>query len=290
MAIFTQFIQSLINGFITGSVIALGAVGLTLSYAVTRFINFAYGEFLTFGAFFAWAAVVAGLALPISAVIGVIGVGLLGILVSLLFYRPIRSRGPIPLLITSIGVALILRSSLRGIVGTRGKQYPIPLIQPFRFDGLFIGKIDTLMVLISFSTIAVIFAILKFTTLGKTMRATSGNRMLTRVSGIDVDQVIRRTWFISAAVGGLAGILLAIRFQPFRPIMGWRFLLVVFAATLVGGIGRPIGAMFGALIIGVTMSVGTTFFASEYTLGYAFIMLVIVLLARPEGILGGEEV
>jgi len=271
-------------------VIALGSVGLTLSYAVTRFINFAYGEFLTYGAFFAWGLVVVGVALPVAIGLSMVGVGLVGLAISLVFYRPIRERGPIPLLITSLGVALVLRSGLRGFVGTRGKQYPIPLIQPFRFEGLFVGKIDALILVISILTMAGIYALLKYTMLGKTMRATSGNRMLTRVSGIDVDQVIRRTWLISAAVGGLAGIMLAVRFQPFRPIMGWQFLLVVFASTLVGGIGRPIGAMVGAIIIGLTMSLGTTFLSSEYTLGYAFTILVIVLLVRPEGILGGEEV
>jgi branched-subunit amino acid ABC-type transport system permease component len=274
--------------------VALGAVGLTLSYGVTRFINFAYGEFLTYGAFAAWILVGPMLAfslpLPVGIVASVIIVGVVGVAVAEGFFRPLRNRGPIPLLITSLGVALILRHLLQAFVGARGKTIPAPLLKPLNVAGIFISVMNIIMIFVSLLSMIGIYLLLQYTTLGKMMRATSSNRSLARVSGIDINGVIRQTWFISAALGGLAGVLLALSLPPFRTTMGFRFLLVVFAATLLGGIGRPVGAMIGGLVIGLVMSFGTAFLDSDYTLAYVFVVLVAILLFRPEGIIGGEDV
>lgn len=289
------FGQALLFGLINGSVIAVGAVGLTLSYGVTRFINFAYGEFLTLGAYAALLGV--GLlgggigvtvGLPLAVVVAIGGVGLLGVVVSEGFFRPLRERGPIPLLITSIGVAFVIRNLLRAGVGTQAKQLPVPLMRPWTFAGLHLNPVEAFVLASAVVTMVVIHLLLQRTMLGKMMRATSGNRQLARVSGIDTDRIIQYTWLISAGTGALAGILLAVLFPPFRPIMGWDFLIVVFAATLLGGIGKPYGAMAGALVVGVSMSLGTTYLSADYRMGYAFVILVGVLLFYPEGIAGGE--
>ena len=287
--------QALLFGLINGSVIAVGAVGLTLSYGVTRFINFAYGEFLTFGAYAAL-LVVGGLGgsvgtavgVPVAAVLAVGAVGLLGVAVSEGFFRPLRERGPLPLLITSIGVAFVLRNLLRAVVGTQAKQLPVPLMRPWTFAGLHLNPVEALVLASAVATMVAVHLLLQRTMLGTMMRATSGNRQLALVSGIDTDRVIRYTWLISAGTGALAGILLAVLFPPFRPIMGWDFLIVVFAATLLGGIGKPYGAMAGALVVGIAMSLGTTYLSADYRTGYAFAILVGVLLFYPEGIAGGE--
>jgi branched-subunit amino acid ABC-type transport system permease component len=120
------------------------------------------------------------------------------------------------------------------------------------------------------------------------MRAISGNRNLARVSSIDVDRIGSYAWFVSAGIGALAGGLLALRLQPFTPSLGWELLLVVFAATILGGIGRPLGAAIGAVLIGMTMSFGTTYLSPSYTTGYAFVVLLGAILLRPEGLLRGE--
>jgi branched-subunit amino acid ABC-type transport system permease component len=281
-------VQTLLYGLINGSVIAVGAVGLTLSYGVTRFINFAYGELLTLGAYLALLLVGMGMGLPVAAIVAILVVGVGGVLVARVFYDPLSSRGPLPLLITSIGVAFIIRNLVRAVAGTEARQLPVPLMRPWDVAGLRLNPVDVGVMVAAVVTMLSIHLLLQRTMLGKKMRATSGNEQLARVAGIDTDAVVRRTWFISSVAGAVAGVLLAIQFPPFRPVMGWDFLIVVFSATLLGGIGKPYGAMVGALVVGVAMSVGTRYVATEYTMAYAFAILVLVLLFKPEGIAGGE--
>lgn len=285
----TAVVQTLIFGLVNGSVIAIGAVGLTLSYGVTRFINFAYGEFLTLGAYAALAIVGLGVVgLPLSSLAAVLAVGALGVALARIFYDPLRDRGALPLLITSIGLAFVLRNLVRAVSGTEAKQLPVPLVRPWTFAELHLNPIEAGVFAVSVATMLAVHLLLQRTMLGKQMRATSGNRQLARIAGIDTDAVIRRTWFISATTGALAGVLLAVQFPPFRVTMGWDFLIVVFAATLLGGIGKPYGAMLGAFVVGIAMEFGTRFLAADYTMAYAFAILVAVLLFKPEGIAGGE--
>jgi neutral amino acid transport system permease protein len=290
--VFDNLLQTVVFGLIEGSVIAVGAVGLTLSYGVTRFINFAYGEFLTYGAYLTvfLAAGVFGMSLPlpVAAVVALVLVGLLGVAVSRVFFEPISDRGALPLLITSIGVSFILRNLLQGWIGVSAKQLPIPLMRRQEYFGIRLTHLELGVVVAGVVTMLLIHLLLQRTMLGKRMRATSGNRSLAEVAGIDTTDVIRQTWFISAAAGALSGVLYAVLFSPFRPGVGFEYLIVIFAATLLGGIGRPYGAMLGAFFIGLAMNFGSTYLSANYTRAYAFIILVGVLLVRPEGIRGGE--
>ena len=134
-----------------------------------------------------------------------------------------------------------------------------------------------------------IHLLLRYTLLGKMLRAASDNEALSRGSGVNTQRIIRLTWFLSSSIAGLAGVLLAITQVSIRPIMGWSFLLVIFAATLLGGIGSPYGAMLGAIIVGLGLELGTTYIAADYTFAFAFAILVVVLLFRPRGLMGGIE-
>jgi neutral amino acid transport system permease protein len=292
MVDFAGFLQTVVFGLIEGSVISVGAVGLTLSYGVTRFINFAYGEFLTYGAYLALFLSGAGLGvafpLPIAIVVSVAVVGVLGVAVSRVFFEPLSERGPLPLLITSIGVAFILRNVLTAAVGVNAKQLDLPLMRGTRVFGVQATPIEAAVVAVAVVTMLAIHLLLSRTILGKTMRATSGNRDLAEVAGVDTDAVVRKTWFISAAAGALAGVLYAMLFAPFRPTVGFNYLIVVFAATLLGGIGRPYGAMLGAFIVGLATQFGTAYVSADYSAAYAFLILVGVLLVKPDGIRGGE--
>ncbi|WP_257298109.1 branched-chain amino acid ABC transporter permease [Haloarchaeobius sp. FL176] len=287
-----NLIQTFVFGIVEGSVIAVGAVGLTLSYGVTRFINFAYGEFLTYGAYLA--VFIAGglfgvsLPLPVAIAVAVLLVGLLGVAVSRVFFEPISHRGALPLLITSIGVSFILRNLLQGWVGVDARQLPVPLLRRKDYFGVQLTELEVAVIVVGVVTMLLVHLLLQRTMLGKRMRATSGNRSLAEVAGIDTQRVVRQTWFISAAAGALSGVLYAILFAPFRPGVGFAYLIVIFAATLLGGIGRPYGAMLGAFIIGIAMNLGSAYLSANYTRAYAFVILVAVLLVRPEGIRGGE--
>jgi branched-subunit amino acid ABC-type transport system permease component len=292
MVDFAQLLQTIVFGLIEGSVISIGAVGLTLSYGVTRFINFAYGEFLTYGAYFTLFISGAGLGiafpLPVAIVFSIVIVGTLGVGVSRVFFEPLADRGPLPLLITSIGVAFILRNVLTAMVGVNAKQLDIPLMRGTEMLGVRITPIEGAVVVVAVVTMVAIHLLLSRTILGKTMRATSGNRDLAEIAGVDTDSVVRKTWFVSAAAGALAGILYAVLFAPFRPTVGFNYLIVVFAATLLGGIGRPYGAMLGAFVVGLTTQLGTAYVSADYSAAYAFLILVLVLLLKPDGIRGGE--
>lgn len=288
----TQFAQTVVFGLVEGSVIAVGAVGLTLSYGVTRFINFAYGEFLTYGAygalFLSGAGLGLSLPLPVAAVLAVVVVGLFGVGVSRVFFEPLADRGALPLLITSIGVAFLLRHLLTAAVGVSARQLPVPLMRSVGIGGVGATPVEAVVVAVAVAAMLVVHLLLTRTLLGKTMRATSGNRDLAEIAGIDTDSVVRKTWFVSAGAGALAGVLYAVLFAPFRPTVGFNYLIVVFAATLLGGIGRPYGAMVGAYLVGIAANLGTAYLSADYSLAYAFVILVLVLLYRPEGIAGGE--
>lgn len=281
-----EFLQTGIFALATAGVIAVAAVGLTLSYGVTRFINFAYGELLALGAFFTYVLVGWGgplwLAVPLAAgVVGLVGVG-----VARLFYEPLAPRGPFPLLLTSVGVAFMLQNLLLMIFGADPKRFPLPPLRPWRIGALFVPKAQIGILGVALLVMLLIHLLLQYTLLGKMMRAASDNRELARIAGVDTVRVERATWFISSAIAGLGGTLLAATQISILPAMGWSFLLVVFAATLLGGIGRPYGAMLGALLIGIGMEFGAAYAAPNYSQAFAFVLLVGALLLRPQGIMG----
>lgn len=285
----TEFLQTTIFGLATAGVIAVSAVGLTLVYGVTRFINFAYGDLLTLGAFYTFALVGLGLDLVPAVLVAALLAGISGVIIAGLFFDPLMARGPFSLLITSVGVAFILQNLLRMIFGSDPKRFPMPLLRPWLVGELFIPKAQAAIVVVALLTMVGVHLLLNFTLLGKMMRATSDNETLARVSGVDPRRITRLTWFISSAIAGLGGVLLAITQISLRPTMGWSFLLVIFAATLLGGIGKPYGAMLGALVVGLGLEFGTTYVAADYTFAFAFAILVVVLLFRPSGIMGGIE-
>ena len=282
------FLQTLVYGLALGGVIAVSAVGLTLAYGVTRFINFAFGEFLTLGAFLCLALVQAGLGLPLAGLAAAVGVGLIGMIIARLFYDPLMSRGLLPLLVTSVGVAFVAQNMLRMIAGSNPTRFPLPLMRPIELGGLFVPREQLLILGVALAAMLAVHLLLRFTMLGKKMRAVADDPALARVAGISARRVLDATWFVSALIGGLGGILLAITQITVAPQMGWHFLLVVFAAVLLGGIGSPYGAMIGGLLIGLAMELGATYIAANYSYAFAFVVLIFVLVLRPRGLMGGR--
>lgn len=283
----STFLQTLIFGFATGAVISVGAVGLSLSYGVTRFINFSYGELLTIGAYFTVALVAAGANLAVASVASMLAVGVLGVLLARVFFDPLMKRGFLPLLVTSVGLAFVLQNLVQMFAGSSAVRFPLPLMRPWVFGPVFIPKVPVLIIIVALVTMLVVHLMLRFTLIGKMMRATSDNPALARVSGIRTQRILSITWFVSSAIAALGGILLGMTQIALQPVMGWSFLLVVFAAVLLGGIGSPYGAMLGALIVGLGMEFGTTYISADYSHAFAFAILVAVLLFRPRGLMGG---
>ena len=284
----TALLQTLLFGLATGAVISLSAVGLSLSYGVTRFINFSYGELLTLGAYLTFVAVSFGLSLPLAAAVGMVVVGIVGVLLARVFFDPILKRGFLALLVTSVGLAFVLQNVVRMIFGSSPERFPLPLMRPWSVGELIVPKVPVLVISIALVTMLAVHLMLRFTRMGKMMRATSDNGPLARASGIVTSRVLSTTWFISAAIAALGGVLLGMTQLSLQPIMGWSFLLVVFAAVLLGGIGNPYGAMLGALIVGLGIELGVAYIAPDYGYAFAFLLLVVVLLVRPRGLLKGS--
>lgn len=283
----TIFLQTLIFGLATGAVISLGAVGLSLSYGVTRFINFSFGELLTLGAYLTVVAVGFGWGLPLAIAAAAVAVAVVGTLLARIFFDPLMERGFLPLLVTSVGLAFVLQNLVRIGFGSTPVRFPLPLTRPWVFGDIFVPKVPVLVIAIALAAMLAVHLLLHYTDIGKMMRATSDNTTLARVSGIFTGRVLSATWFVSSLVAGLSGVLLGMTQIALQPLMGWTFLLIVFAAVLLGGIGSPYGAMLGALLVGLGIELGTTYVSADYGYAFAFLILLVVLLFRPRGIMGG---
>ncbi|MEX0921146.1 MAG: branched-chain amino acid ABC transporter permease [Rhodovibrionaceae bacterium] len=285
-----EILQLLIFGVVLGSILALGAVGLSLVYGILRFAHFAHGDLMTLGAYFALTLIVSlqlpfFLALPVSAAATI----LVALLADKLVYRPLRRTQPVILLIASVGIALILRSAIQLIWGSRVHTYGQGIQMPYRIADITIKPDHILIVVGSIALITAMHFFLKNTKIGKAMRAMSDNRDLAQVTGIDTDRIILWTWGIGILLASCGGMFLALDTQ-LHPVIGWRLLLPIFAAAILGGIGRPYGAIAGGLVIGLAQELSTLAISPAYKPAVAFALMVVVLIVRPKGIFAGRSI
>jgi branched-chain amino acid transport system permease protein/neutral amino acid transport system permease protein len=279
-------LQLFANGIVFGSIIALGAIGSTLVYGILKFANFAHGDTMTLGAYLALLFFNLQLPLPIAVALSVILSVVIAILIDQYLYKLFRSTGPIILLISSVGVALLLRNLVLLFWGpdltyySRDIQISYPVLPGLRFNNTDIGTMITAAVLI-----VLVHLFLKKTKIGKAMRASSDNMDLAEVVGIDTQRVIIWTWTVGTALAVTGGIMLGME-NGLRPTMGWELLLPLFAAAILGGIGQPYGAMVGGLVIGIAQEVSTGYISTAYKPAVAFVIMILVLLIRPQGIFG----
>lgn len=278
-------------GLVTASILALSSVGLTLQFGVTNYINFAYGELLTFGAYFAWVANSHyGWNIWVALLVGAIMVGIVAVILNVFILQPfIRRQYPVLfMLVVTFGLSLILSNVILAIWGADFRSYTVAPDKQFDIGPfLFTGQ-QLIIIGISVVTMLAVHVLLTYTKLGKAMRAMSDNPTLARNCGINTDLVTHFTWLLSGFLGGLAGVVLALNITSFQPAFGGDFLFVIFAAVILGGIGKPYGAMAGALVIGLVTEVAAVPLNSAYKNDAAFAILVLVLLLRPQGIFTSE--
>ena len=292
-------LNSVVNGVTDASVLIPGAVGLSLLYGIRKFANFAHGELMTLGGYTAFFVnVQLGLALYWGFLAAPIVLAVVGILLELLIFSKLEGRGPIAALVASIGLSLFLQNLVSVIWGTNINSYLYAIPESWVFlGGVTLNPLKgALTIALSVVFMILIHAILTRTTLGKAMRATSDNMELARTTGIKTRSVILWTWILSAALAGVGGILIGIA-RDVRPTMGFDLLLLIFAAVILGGIGSAYGAMLGGLVIGLTTDMSIPYLnwldvhaglvnGTAYAPAVAFLIMVIVLLVRPEGMLG----
>lgn len=280
------FLQTAIFGIATGSVIAVAAVGLTLSFGVTGFINFSYGEVLTVAAYTTYALVQAGLNVIPAAFIAIGVASVVTYVVARGFFEPLRDRGPLALLITGVGVAFVIQSLVQMTFTGSPKPFPLPRMTPWQVGDVFIPKLQVIILVLGLICMLAIHFMLRFTLTGRTMRAAASNDSLARLSGLNTRRIIGTTWLVSGLIAGLGGVLLGASQGNMSPTLGFNFLLVVFAGAMLGGIGQPYGAMLGALVIGMGIEFGAAYVSADYSHALAFMVLIAVLLIRPSGFLG----
>ncbi|MFD0387377.1 branched-chain amino acid ABC transporter permease [Tistrella bauzanensis] len=235
----TDLIQLTIYGIVLGSIFALGAVGLSLIYAILRFPHFAHGDFMTLGAYLSLGIVTTFGVPPIIALpFGAAGAVLFAIAIDQTIYRRLRKTQPVILLISSVGTALILRALLQMVFGSETQVYQSGIQMPYRFGDFRIKPAHFMIVGVAAALVLALHLFLQKTRVGKAMRAMSDNRDLAQVTGISVDRIVVWTWGIGIALAATAGVLLGMDTR-LHPTMGWNILLPVFAAAILGGIGSP---------------------------------------------------
>jgi neutral amino acid transport system permease protein len=280
--------QTGLNGLALGSVYAMGAVGLTLVYGILRLVNFAQGDFLTFGAFMAYLVNVTwGLPLVLAALFAIVTTALLGVFFERVMWSPMRTRkaGLLQLLLMSIGLAFVIRYSIQFVWGAEIRILDVDRFAVVEFLGLRIGRTEFIVIIVGFVVLLAVGAMLRYTLLGKRMRALSDNLDLAETSGIDTSRVIIYTWLFAAGLAGLAGVL-AGAVTDVRPELGFALLLPLFAAVVLGGIGDVFGALAAGIVLGLLIEWSTLFIESRWKITVGFVVLIIVLILRPQGIFG----
>ena len=300
--------ELIVYGIVLGSIISLGAIGLSLVYGIIRFANFAHGDFLTAGAYvslFMVTGVLSWIGIPdntfgplsfgwrmvIAFPVSMVAVGGVAILLDRILYRKLRIKGsgPVMLAMSSLGAAFIIRMIILIIWGADSLLYRPGILRPALELPLEVKiRPDQILILFAvFALVSLLHLFLQNTKMGKAMRATADNMELALISGIDTERIIIWTWGIGGALAAAAGILYGIDVQ-LHPYMGWNFLIPLFAATILGTIGNIYGALIGGLTIGIAQQVSTAFLLPTYKLAVAFIIMILILLIRPQGIFGKE--
>ena len=323
-----SFVNKVANGLLRGLIIGLTGIGLSMTYSILGFANFAHGDFITVGAFIGTMTsyVIAGvlgaatydigaltlielnasdLGLAITGgpiaflaiVLGLLvaGAGTVGVvlLTDHLAFKPLRDRSGVTLLITSIGVALVLRYLVNFVWGTSKRNTYTSseawdLAIPIGNGALRLDAHDFTLLILGVALMLGVHLLLQTSKLGKAMRAMADNKDLAKVTGIPTDRVVQFTWILGGSLTGVAGYTWVLWRGTFGWFDGWLFLLLVFAAVILGGIGSIYGAMAGGLIIGLTHDLSTIFIPPALQKAAAFTLMIVVLVVRPSGLFGGR--
>lgn len=282
------FLQTTINGLASGSIYALGAIGLSLVYAILKLVNFAHGDFMTLGGYAAFVVNVTwGAPLIVAAAAAVVAIAVVGLLTEAVIWRPMRNRGAgvMQLLLLSIGLAFVIRNLILFGWGGQEKRLDIDNTRTFDLGIVRISLIQVIVISIAAVVLVAVGLMLRSTYIGKSMRALSDSFDLAEVSGIDTRRVVTYTWVLGGGLAGLAGVLAGI-FTTLRPDTGFLLLLGIFAAVILGGIGNPFGALIGGIALGLVQEWSTNWITPTYKEAIGFVVLILVLLFRPNGVLG----
>jgi len=285
------FLASIGFGLVTASVLAIAAVGFTLQFGVTDVLNLAFSAVMILGAFLAYLLNSHGISVWYGLIVSMVAGAVVSVLINSVVYTPFQRRGasPITMVIVSLGMTLIIEFGVEAVAGGVPVSYTMGNGPTFQAGSFVLTGVQLVIIALAVVTMAGVHALLRYTKLGKAMRATAANRNLARNCGIRTGRVITTTWALTGALCGLAGTVFAIDAGSFDATSTDVFLVLILAAVFLGGPGQPYGAMLGALVIGLATEVSAAFIPADYKYVAAFVVLLIMLAVRPTGLLGEPQ-
>ncbi|HEX3346999.1 MAG TPA: branched-chain amino acid ABC transporter permease [Acetobacteraceae bacterium] len=288
--------QLIVNGLITGAVLALTGVGATLVFGIHRIANFAHGEYLTFAAY---VGLVINVGLRQNIVVATVGAVLatatLALAVHLLVLRPLRGRGLVAMSLITVGIGLMLRDLLFLIAGPQISTLGIDELRVYDLGLVRISPGQSVAIVMTLIVAPATGLLLSRTAVGKSMRAVADNRDLAAIAGIDIDRVGAYAWIFAGGLAGIGGVLFAVVQGTFDPNLGFQVLFLIFTTVVLGGIGSAGGAMVGGFVLGLAMEVSTWEglaggLAPKYKPVLAFVVLILLLIYRPQGLFGRARI
>lgn len=284
-----QFLQQMINGLSLGSIYALIALGYTMVYGIIKLINFAHGDVYMLGAFVAfYATTFFHLNFFVALVVAMVLCGVLGVVIERIAYKPLRHATRITALITAMGVSYVLEYTTQYFAGSEVKTFPTDLLDntAFSFRGVRITMMQIYIFVITIVLMIILTYIVSKTKMGRAMRAVSVDEDAAKLMGINVDTTISFTFFLGSCLAGVAGVLVGVYYNSINPLMGMTPGLKAFIAAVFGGIGNIPGAMIGGLFIGIAETLVTAYGSSLYKDAIVYVILILVLILKPDGLLG----
>lgn len=272
-------------GLVTASILALSAVAFTLEYAVSRVANLAHGEILTVGAYTALLVQQGTGNVLLAALSAAVAGAATGYLTNMLLIERFARRPILVTFIATLGLSLILQNLLTMFFGASSRAYTIDQGAPHQYGPFEFTQAELLVIASAVVIAVLLFVLLQRTKFGRSVRAVAENRDLARTSGVHARRVIAQTWLLAGFVAGFAGFVLAENVGAFSPSFGNGFLLITITATVAGGLGRPYGTLLGAVLVGMILELAGAYTSSSYELAFAFAILVVLLLVRPNGLL-----
>jgi branched-chain amino acid transport system permease protein/neutral amino acid transport system permease protein len=281
------YVAALGFGLISVSVIAIAAVGFTMQFGITNMINLAYGQVMIVCAYVAFYVNRAGVSVWVAMIAAALAGAVLSFLLNRFLYGPFQRKGTnlIGMVIVSLAASLILANILLPLAGYDSSSYQVDQGPLWRWNGLVLTTAQIAIIVVAVILMLAIHGLLRYTRLGKAMRATAANPTLARNCGIPTQRVIDLVWLLTGALCGVAGVVAGMNSENFAVASGATYLITIIAAAVLGGAGQPYGAMIGALIIGMVTELSAAAFSPEYKEVVAFAMLVLVMVLRPQGLL-----
>ncbi len=298
-----MLLQQLVNGIVLGCVYALIAVGYTLVYGVIELINFAHGDIYMLGAFFMYSFLNIGIPFFPSFILAVICCIIVGILLDIIAYRPVRYADRLAALITAIGMSIFFENIALLIWGADIKRYSREWIPHFfkklfinlpneHFQNVFltVSYLQITIIVLSIILMIILHLIIHKTKMGTAMRAIAQDKRAAALMGIDVNRVISFTFALGSGLAAVAGIFIGMYYNSIYPMMGYIAGIKAFAAAVLGGIGSVPGAMLGGVVLGMAETLGAGYISSAYRHGIAYAAMIFVILFNPAGLMGKRKV